>query len=134
MDLVIDANVLFSVLIKHSVTEKLLFEEDLHFFAPEFLFEEFEKYNDLILKKTERTKEEFNKLLNILKQKIKVIPNEETEEFIIEARKICPDKKDIDYFALALKLKCPLWSNDKALKIKQKVIIVYPTEELIKMF
>lgn len=134
MDLVIDANILFSVLIKRGVTEKLLFEEDLHIFAPEFLFEEFEKYNDLILSKTDRTKEEFNKLINILKRRIKIIPNEETEEFITQAKKICPDKKDVDYFALALKLKCPLWSNDKELKVKQKIILIYSTEELITMF
>ena len=60
MDLVIDANVLFSVLIKSGKTEELLFEEDLHIFAPEFIFEELEKYKDLILEKTERSKEEFD--------------------------------------------------------------------------
>ena len=42
MDLVIDANILFSILIKYGNNEDLLFQEDLHVFAPEFLFEEFE--------------------------------------------------------------------------------------------
>jgi len=81
--------------------------------------------------KTERSKEEFDKPINILKQKIKIMPNEETEEFMLQAEKICPDKKDIDYFALALKLKCPLWSNNRILKTKQNVVIVYSSEELI---
>jgi predicted nucleic acid-binding protein len=134
MDLVIDANVLFSILIKRGKTEELLFEEDLHVFAPEFIFEELEKYADLILDKTERTKEEFDKLMVILKKRIKTIPNEETERFIPEAKKICPDPKDVDYFALALKMKCPIWSNDKVLKTKQKVLTIYSTEDLIKMF
>ena len=58
MDLVVDANVLFSVLIKRGKTEDLIFEEDLHLFAPEFIFEEFEKYKEDILKKTERTTED----------------------------------------------------------------------------
>ena len=70
----------------------------------------------------------------ILKKRIKTIPNEETEKFIPEAERICPDKKDVDYFALALKMKCALWSNDKVLKTKQDVINVYSTEDLIRMF
>ena len=52
MDLVIDANVLFAVLIKSGKTEDLVFSEYIHLFAPEFLFEEFEKYQKYILGKT----------------------------------------------------------------------------------
>ncbi len=133
MDLVIDANILFSALIKSGKTEEIIFEEDLHLFAPEFIFEEFGKYKDLILEKTERTTEEFEELLLILKKKIKTIPNEDTEKFIKIAREISPDKNDVDYIALALKLKCPLWSNDKELK-KQDAILVYSTEDLVKLF
>jgi len=64
MDVVIDANILFSILIKHSKTEELLFQEDLHIFAPEFLLEEFEKYKELILKKTDKTSNEFEQFLS----------------------------------------------------------------------
>ena len=59
MDLVIDANVLFSVLIKRGKTEEIIFETDLYLFSPEFIFEEFDKYKEKILGKTERTDEEF---------------------------------------------------------------------------
>lgn len=133
MDLVVDANILFSALIISGKTEELFFEEDLHLFAPEFLFEELGKYYQLILDKTGRTQEELEELLTILKKKIKVIPNEETDKFIRLAREICPDKNDADYFALAMKLRCPIWSNDKNLK-KQKLIVVYSTQELVEMF
>ena len=68
MDLVVDANVLFSVLIKRGKTEELIFEEDLHLFAPEFIFEEFEKYKEDILKKTERTTEDFDELMDTKKR------------------------------------------------------------------
>ena len=116
MDLVIDANVLFSILIKKGKTEDLLFQEDLHIFAPEFLFEEFEKYRDLILVKTQRSSKEFDKLLNLLRERIKTVLNKETDKYLEQANKICPDENDVDYFALALKLNCPIWSNDKRLK------------------
>ena len=134
MDLVIDANILFAVLIKSGKTEELIFKIELHLFAPEFIFEEFEKYKKSILEKTERTNEEFEELMCILRKKIKTIPTEETESYIQEAEKISPDKKDVDYFALALKLKCPIWSQDKALKEKQKAVTIYSTEELVKIF
>lgn len=122
---------MFSILIRKGKTEDILFNDNLHIFAPEFLFEEFNKYAALILGKTGRNKEEFEELVRIIKKKIKTVPNEETEKYINKAGKISPDKNDIDYFALALKLKCPIWSNDKELK-KQEKITVYSTEDLIK--
>ena len=133
MDLVIDANILFSVLIKKGKTEEIIFEEDLHLFTPEFIFEEFTKYEELIREKTERDEGEFERLMDILKKRIKTICNEETEMYIKKAKEISPDEKDADYIALALKLRCAIWSNDKELK-KQKEALVYSTEDLVKNF
>jgi len=133
MDLVIDANVLFSVLIKKGKTEEILFENDLHLFAPEFIFEEFNKYEELILKKMERNKEEFERLMHILKKKIKTIPNEETQQYIKKAKDISPDENDADYIALAIKLRCAVWSNDKELK-NQEEVKVYSTKDLVEIF
>jgi len=134
MDLVVDANVLFSILIKSGKTEEIMLETELHLFCPEFIFEEFEKYKDEILEKTKRTEKEYKDVFEIIKVKIKTIPNEETEKYMDEARRISPDKKDVDYFALALKMKCAIWSNDKPIKNKQNEVIVYNTEELVNLF
>jgi len=68
MKLIVDANVLFSALIKDGLTAELLISDKLHLFAPEFLFTEFAKYEDLILRKTHRNEEEFNNFLEILKE------------------------------------------------------------------
>jgi len=133
MDIIIDANILFSILIKKGKNEEILFEEDLHILAPEFIFQEFDKYRNVLLDKTSRSKKEFNELLNLLKKKIETIPNEETDKFMITAKRICPDEKDVDYFALALKFRCPVWSNDKELKEKQDVVKVYSTEDVMKL-
>ncbi|MEI6732208.1 MAG: PIN domain-containing protein, partial [archaeon] len=43
------------------------------------------------------------------------------------------DIKDAMYLALALKLNCPIWSNDKLLK-NQTQIKVYSTSELMTKF
>lgn len=133
MDIIIDANILFSILIQKGKNEEILFLERMHIFAPEFLFEELNKYKKIILEKTKRNMDDFEEFLIILQKKIEVIPNEETDNCIEEAKIICQDQNDADYFALALKLNCGIWSNDKDLK-KQNKIKIYSTEDLIKGF
>ena len=132
MELVVDANILFSALIKDSLTAELLFEPALKLYTPEFLLEEFTKYEELILKKINRSKEKYIEIFHCLKDIINFIPEEEFSEFLHEAEIISPDIKDTAYIALALKMKCPVWSNDKTLK-NQKIITVYSTSDLIKI-
>lgn len=132
MDLVIDSNILFAALLKEGVTSDILFKHTLY--APEFIFVEFRKYKDYLRTKTERTEEDFNELFDLFERNVKLIPKEEIEPFIEKAEKISPDAKDVPYLALALKLRCGLWSNDRDLKEKQDLIQVYSTEDLIRMF
>lgn len=133
MDLVVDANIIFAALIKDSFSYYLLFSGRFHLFTPEYVFTEFEKHKEEILEKTERTTEEFFRLLEVLKRRIILVPLEELTTYVEEAEKISPDPADMAYFALALKYGCAIWSNDKALKEKQKVVPVYPTHELLRL-
>jgi len=132
MQLVLDANVLFSALIKNSFTAELLFDENFQLFAPEFLFSELKKYEKAILEKTNRSESNYIEILNSLNEIITIIPLEEFSEYLDEAEKVSPDFNDVMYFALAMKLKCGLWSNDKKLKEQDKVK-VYSTDEVRKM-
>ena len=131
MRLVVDANIIFSVLIKEGKTDDLFFNFSLDLYAPEYIFSELEKHKEEILRKTKRTELEFYRLLEIFKNVIKIIPNPETDDYIKEAESICPDKDDFLYFALALKMNIPIWTNDKKLK-EQKIVKIYSTGELIK--
>lgn len=132
MKLIVDANILFSALIKDGLTAELLISDKLQLFAPEFLFTEYNKYKDLILRKTHRNEEEFNNFLEILKDQIFIVPKKEIMPFMDEADKISPDPKDTVYFALAIALKSNIWSNDKKLKQGQTKINVFSTQELLK--
>ena len=76
--------------------------------------------------------EEFFRLLEVLKRRIAIIPLEELVLYIDEAEKLTPDPDDMAYFALALKLNCAVWSNDKKLKEQDKIKI-YNTHELSKL-
>jgi len=130
MELVIDSNILFAALLKDSGTSDILFKHKLY--APEFIFEEFRKYGDYLKGKTKRTEEDFNELFGLFERNVILVPKEEIVPFIEKAERISPDEKDVPYMALALKLKCGIWSNDLALK-RQKIIRVYSTEEVIRI-
>ena len=132
MKLIVDANILFAALIKKGLTAKLLINDKLQLFAPEFLFEEFEKYRELILKKTHRSDNEFNQFLEILKERIIIIPKEDIIPYMKKAEKISPDPRDTIYLALAFLIKSNIWSNDRKLKEGQKEIVVLTKDELLK--
>ena len=133
MDLVVDANVLFAVLIKDGFSYQLLFNEKFHLFTPEYIFVEIEEHQEEIMSKTERSIDSFYNLLEVLKRRIVLVPLEELTEYIEEAEKITPDPDDMAYLALALKLNCAIWSNDKDLKENQNVVKVYSTHELARL-
>ena len=132
MDLVVDANILFSALIKNRFNYELLFNEKLHLFTPEYILLELENHKKEILNKAERSEEELNRIIEILKRKIVIVHLGELVHYVEEAERLTPDTDDMAYFALALKLKCAIWSNDKKLKNQNK-IKVYSTEDLAKL-
>lgn len=98
-------------------------------FSPEFALEEINSHCDEILKKTDISLEEFKKLRKELAILVEFIPLEEYSSFMEKASAI-PDTDDIDFAALALKLDCPIWSNDKELK-QQSVVKIFSTSDLI---
>ena len=65
MDIVIDANVIFSALIKNSFSYNIIFSDKFRIFTPEYMFAELEKHKEEIIDKTERTSEEFFRLIEI---------------------------------------------------------------------
>lgn len=131
MELVIDANILMSALITtQGKTYDLIFNNRIKLFAPEYLLEEIEKHKKEILEKSELSEEDFRLFLSLISSQIDFISYTEFEEFISEAEEITPDLNDREYFALALKLNCSIWSNDKKLK-EQNKIKIYSTIELL---
>lgn len=115
LTLVVDSNILFAATIKEGVNAKLLLSDRLYLIAPERLFEEFKKYEEILLKKTHRSKEEIEKFLEILQEKIEVIPKAEFEPWLEEAKEQSPIN-DFPFTALAKACNCAVWSNDKELK------------------
>lgn len=132
MDLVIDANIFMSALIaSQGKTFELIFNDGYRLIAPEFIFEELEKYRTEIKEKSGLSDEEFNLFFAIISSIIFVVRKEEFLDKLNEAGKISPDVNDTEYFALALKYNCLIWSNDKKLKNQEKIKVINTTELLI---
>lgn len=127
-----DANIVFSALIKKGKTLDLIFSERNRLYAAEFLFEEIDKHKEEILKKSQLTESQFQAFLSILTLRINIIPKTEFGHELDKASKITPDPNDTEYVALALHLHCAIWTNDKKLK-EQEEVKIFNTTELIEM-
>jgi predicted nucleic acid-binding protein len=135
LELVIDANIVFSALLTDGTTRDLIFDSQLRLYAPEYLFSELNEHllSDSELKrKLSQTNEETSIILHELLGTIQVLPLSDYRVFVKPALEICPDEFDVPYFALALSLKIPIWSNDKRLK-KQNTIQIFDTRDLLDL-
>ena len=136
MELIIDANEVISALISFSgKTAEIIFSDKIKLFSPEYLLEEIDRHKDEILKKSELTTEDLEVLLNLISLNIEFISFSEFEEFEEESSKISADPNDVEYLALALKLNCTLWSEDKALKDNGRVNVLTTSDllEILKL-
>ncbi len=136
--LVIDANILFSFFksdsTRRNIIEKLI-EMDVKLISPSFILEELKKEKEKIRKFAKISENEFKFLFDIIKQLIEECPEESYKEKLKEANKISPhneDKKDDPYFALAITLNCPIWSDEIDFK-KQSRIEINNTKELLDL-
>lgn len=132
MLLVVDMNILFSFFKKYSFTRKLLINSDLELRSTTYAFDELNEHLDEIMSKAKIDIGVFELYKTILSWFVEFVPVLEYREFKSKAESISPDPDDTQYFALALKLDCPIWSNDKRLK-KQSAVKVFSTSELRKL-
>ena len=136
---VVDTNILFSFFWKDSPTRELLIKHKL--VSPENSLKEINKYESLILSKTKLSPENFLVLKKELVLFVDFVSEKEYSDFFKQAEKLSKpfsDKErqeflnDIDFFALALKLNLPIWSNDKLFK-KQSSVKVLNTKEVLDL-
>ena len=133
MLLVVDANILFSALVaSHGTTRSLFFLPDFELVSPEFIETEVDKYFSELVIKSKCSDKDLKVALNLLFTRIKILPLEKYASLMDDAEKISPDPKDIEYFAVALSCRCPLWSNDRVLKLQNKVK-VFSTSEVLEL-
>lgn len=134
MRLVIDANILVAALLKDATTRQILLEDDLEFFAPEYLLTEIERTlkNPRIRRRIPLNDKDLSELSSAIMSRVIFVPEKIFLSFIKRSLPLVTHIEDAPYIALGLALKIPLWSNDSVLK-KQRKVIIYTTPELIEL-
>ncbi|RZN40082.1 MAG: hypothetical protein EFT35_03385 [Methanophagales archaeon ANME-1-THS] len=132
MKLIVNTNILFSFFNERSKARELSLLPDLELHSPAFSIGEIAEHRSEILTRFSLSDAQFLLIERLLKVVVKFIKEEEYCEYLSEARKVSPDPNDSDFFALALKFDCPLWSEDKRLK-KQSRVKVLSTKELMEL-
>ena len=134
MEVIIDANIFVAALLKKGATRKLLLNDELVLYTPEYVIEEIFDHLQEFETKSHLSRISLEELVKVLiiESKMNIIPKDELRPFIKKADEITPDPDDVMYFAAALKQNIGIWSNDKALQ-QQKTVKVYSTNDLIKL-
>ncbi len=127
---VVDANILISLLIAKGSKQELFFSEHVTLHSPELVLFEIGKYWKRISEGSGVPEDELKLAFSGVREQLITLPLSEIKPWLKEAERISPDKDDTEYFALALKLNCPIWSEDKLLK-KQSKVKALNTPELL---
>jgi len=142
LKLVVDTNILFSFFKKESFTRKLIIDSSLELISPEVALKELQKYSKELSIKSKISKEDFDYMFSLLKEHVEFVPlyvyKSEFKASLKIAEKFSKNDveeflDDIDFFALASKERCSIWSKDTLFK-KQSIIKVFNTTELAKYF
>lgn len=109
MELVVDANVLFSFFKPESAVRDVIIDPESKFglvlYAPELMFSELDKHKSEICVKAKISGEGYELSKNVLETFVKSISDGLWQDRKEDASKLLPEHpKDTPYFALALKL------------------------------
>jgi len=134
MRLVVDTNILVSFF-RHNPVNEIISDSKslkLQLFTPIYAIEELKNNKSDVLKYADISSKEFKEKFSELLTFINIIPGDSFKEFESEAKQLIHDK-DVPIFALALKLNCPIWSNEPGFR-KQSKVDVFTNRDMIELF
>lgn len=133
MRLIVDTNILFSALIKDSVTRKILMHINAELITIAFSEQEMLNHKKMLLQKSSLNEIEFELLLGKMKSKLVFIDDRIIAGKFEEAYEIMKkiDPQDSPFIAAALATGSDIWSDDAHFDKQQKVKI-WKTKDLVK--
>ena len=131
MRLIIDNNILFSLLKPDSFNSYLFDTFIVGCYAPKFILDEFKNHEDECRLKSKLSKDDFEKQKQKVIDRITIL-EVINKEFLLKAENSCSDEDDEPYIALGLQLNMSIWSNNKHLK-EQNLVDVFTTADLVKL-
>ena len=120
MKIIVDTNILFSAMLSNrSPSRQIMLQQELEFFAPNFIFLELFKHKEKLLKLSKQSEAEIYLFLNYLLKSVKFIsPDLVSTQNYLSAYHLCKDVDEANtpFVALSLELNAALWTGDKRLK------------------
>ena len=132
MKLILDNNVLFSIMNPKSVASYLFSLIKADFIAPEFIKQELEEHKEECIIKSKLSEHEFEIRQREIFESIKFFEESKYENFLKESVDLISDIDDIDFLALSLLINASIWSNDPHFK-EQSLVKIFTTENLFKI-
>ena len=135
MKIIVDTNRIIAGLLKDSTCRKILLNENFDFYTPEFLLEEIENHQNMILEKSSLNENTLQIVFELILERIKVVPKSKFYKYYQEGINIIGgvDMDDVPFISLALSMSNDgIWSEDKDFR-KQKRIRIWSTKELINI-
>lgn len=130
MILVIDANPFIAGFLRDSSARLIILSDKVRLNSPDWIKQEFDNNEEELVEKFPNSGK-FSETKRMLLEFINTVPYSEYSAQMEEASELTKDIKDVPYFALALKLNCAIWSDEKSFK-KQSKVKVFTTSELFK--
>ena len=131
--LVIDSNPLISSLISRGTRQDILFCDEIEPVSPDWLLFEIGKHWKEICDKSKFSKEDLELSFSLIRGRVKTLSLDKYSDKLPEVKDISPHLKDNEFFALALKLDCAIWSDEEAFK-RQNKVEVFSSKDLAKKF
>lgn len=134
---VIDANVIFSAVIRQKEIYETLIEQCV-FYAPDFALNEVQRYRQVILKETKQNPDRLRTFSIEFFRKIIILPDYIiSDNSLRSAADLCADidPKDTVYVALSIELQLPLLTRDKPLIVglqAKSFNLIRPFDELVR--
>ncbi len=130
--LVVDANLLFSALLRDVATRRLILELDRPLYAPAWLWEEAASRREFLLKKSLLAPAVFEAVWAAFQDRIESVSEAMMAIHATEARKRCKrsGSKDAPYVACTLAVHGILWTHDATLRLEAGVPIITTAELL----
>lgn len=123
---VVDANVLFSALLREGTTRHLILHAGLNLHTPDTIWDEFDRNRAYLLRKSAAGEASLDLLLDGMRARIADVPLEVIRPHMKEAlRRLGPrDRLDAPYVAACVAIGASLWSHDRRLARKARVPVV----------
>lgn len=134
MKLVIDTNRIMAGLLRDSTSRKIILHDSFSFYAPDYIETELFKHRSYLVKKAKIPEPDFEILMNILLERVTLVPFEDFGQEYDHAMQIMEtvDENDSPFLAVGLALGIKgIWTEDRHF-LRQNFLNVYSTGDLIE--